>query len=132
MFGFGRIVYTHTDTHSHTGLISSHLFLFPTHQVMVEAYRRDAGSKEKLISELKSTKKRLVSEVKGLKQELLEAQGQKQKAELEQSRLQTEVVRVSQQMNSLENHLQSVQTERDQLETQIQVHNASLEALGFF
>uniref|UniRef100_A0A674BM90 Golgin A3 n=1 Tax=Salmo trutta TaxID=8032 RepID=A0A674BM90_SALTR len=93
---------------------------FMQQKVMVEAYRRDAGSKEKLISELKSTKKRLVSEVKGLKQELLEAQGQKQKAELEQSRLQTEVVRVSQQMNSLENHLQSVQTERDQLETQIQ------------
>uniref|UniRef100_A0A4W5MIH9 Golgin A3 n=1 Tax=Hucho hucho TaxID=62062 RepID=A0A4W5MIH9_9TELE len=93
---------------------------FMQQKVMVEAYRRDAGSKEQLISELKSTKKRLVSEVKGLKQELLEAQGQKQKAELEQSRLQKEVVRVSQQMNSLENHLQSVQTERDQLETQIQ------------
>uniref|UniRef100_A0A8C7V524 Golgin A3 n=1 Tax=Oncorhynchus mykiss TaxID=8022 RepID=A0A8C7V524_ONCMY len=93
---------------------------FMQQKVMVEAYRRDAGSKEQLISELKSTKKRLVSEVRGLKQELLEAQGQKQKAELEQSRLQKEVVRVSQQMNSLENHLQSVQTERDQLETQIQ------------
>uniref|UniRef100_A0A8C7MXM9 Golgin A3 n=1 Tax=Oncorhynchus kisutch TaxID=8019 RepID=A0A8C7MXM9_ONCKI len=93
---------------------------FTQQKVMVEAYRRDAGSKEQLISELKSTKKRLVSEVRGLKQELLEAQGQKQKAELEQSRLQKEVVRVSQQMNSLENHLQSVQTERDQLETQIQ------------
>ncbi|XP_038869458.1 golgin subfamily A member 3-like isoform X2 [Salvelinus namaycush] len=89
-------------------------------QVMVEAYRRDASSKEQLISELKSTKKRLVSEVKGLKQELLEAHGEKQKAELEQSRLQTEVVRVQQQMNSLENHLQFVQTERDQLESQIQ------------
>ncbi|XP_041757239.1 golgin subfamily A member 3 isoform X2 [Coregonus clupeaformis] len=93
---------------------------FMQQKVMVEAYRRDASSKEQLISELKSTKKRLVSEVKGLKQELLEAQGEKQKAELEQSRLQKEVVRVSQQMNSLENHLQSVQTKRDQLETQIQ------------
>ncbi|XP_029534294.1 golgin subfamily A member 3-like isoform X3 [Oncorhynchus nerka] len=93
---------------------------FMQQKVMVEAYRRDASSKEQLISELKSTKKRLVSEVKGLKQELLEAHGEKQKAELEQSRLQTEVVRVQQQMNSLENHLQSVQTERDQLESQIQ------------
>ncbi|XP_031685719.1 golgin subfamily A member 3 isoform X2 [Oncorhynchus kisutch] len=93
---------------------------FMQQKVMVEAYRRDASSKEQLITELKSTKKRLVSEVKGLKQELLEAHGEKQKAELEQSRLQTEVVRVQQQMNSLENHLQSVQTERDQLESQIQ------------
>ncbi|KAL0979224.1 hypothetical protein UPYG_G00182350 [Umbra pygmaea] len=93
---------------------------FMQQKVMVEAYRRDASSKEQLISELKSTKKRLVSEVKGLKQELLEAHGERQKAELEQSRLQKEVVRVTQQMNSLENHLQSVQTERDQLETQIQ------------
>uniref|UniRef100_A0A4W5QEK6 Golgin A3 n=1 Tax=Hucho hucho TaxID=62062 RepID=A0A4W5QEK6_9TELE len=93
---------------------------FMQQKVMVEAYRRDASSKEQLISELKSTKKRLVSEVKGLKQELLEAHGEKRKAELEQSRLQKEVVRVQQQMNSLENHLQSVQTERDQLESQIQ------------
>ncbi|KAK6306210.1 hypothetical protein J4Q44_G00231350 [Coregonus suidteri] len=93
---------------------------FTQQKVMVEAYRRDASSKEQLISELKSTKKRLVSEVKGLKQELLEAHGEKQKAELEQSRMQKEVVRVQQQMNSLENHLQSVQTERDQLENQIQ------------
>uniref|UniRef100_A0A674EZ16 Golgin A3 n=1 Tax=Salmo trutta TaxID=8032 RepID=A0A674EZ16_SALTR len=93
---------------------------FMQQKVMVEAYRRDASSKEQLISELNSTKKRLVSEVKGLKQDLLEAHGEKQKAELEQSRLQMEVVRVQQQMNSLENHLQSVQTERDQLESQIQ------------
>uniref|UniRef100_A0A6Q2X3Y7 Golgin A3 n=1 Tax=Esox lucius TaxID=8010 RepID=A0A6Q2X3Y7_ESOLU len=93
---------------------------FMQQKVMVEAYRRDASSKEQLISELKSTKKRLVSEVKGLKQELVDAQGEKLKIELEQSRLQKEVVRVTQQMNSLENHLQSVQTERDQLETQIQ------------
>uniref|UniRef100_A0A8C7RUW0 Golgin A3 n=1 Tax=Oncorhynchus mykiss TaxID=8022 RepID=A0A8C7RUW0_ONCMY len=78
---------------------------FMQQKVMVEAYRRDASSKEQLISELKSTKK----------------------PELEQSRLQTEVVRVQQQMNSLENHLQSVQTERDQLESQIQVHDPSLQ-----
>uniref|UniRef100_A0A8C8K332 Golgin A3 n=1 Tax=Oncorhynchus tshawytscha TaxID=74940 RepID=A0A8C8K332_ONCTS len=78
---------------------------FMQQKVMVEAYRRDASSKEQLITELKSTKK----------------------PELEQSRLQTEVVRVQQQMNSLENHLQSVQTERDQLESQIQVHDPSLQ-----
>ncbi|CAB1319969.1 unnamed protein product [Coregonus sp. 'balchen'] len=95
-------------------LVSSDLLDQLRQEVQVKA------SQEQLISELKSTKKRLVSEVKGLKQELLEAQGEKQKAELEQSRLQKEVVRVSQQMNSLENHLQSVQTKRDQLETQIQ------------
>lgn len=90
-------------------------------QVMVEAYRRDASSKDQLISELKSTKKRLLAEVKDLKQELLSAQGEKQKAELEQARLQTEVARVQEQMNNMEAHLQAIQTERDQLETQIQV-----------
>ncbi|XP_046872045.1 golgin subfamily A member 3 isoform X1 [Hypomesus transpacificus] len=93
---------------------------FQQQKVMVEAYRRDATSKDQLISELKSTKKRLVSEVKGLKQELLSAQGEKQKAELEQSRLQQEVTRVQEQMNSLEAHLQAVQTERGQLENQVQ------------
>lgn len=90
-------------------------------QVMVEAYRRDATSKEQLISELKSTKKRLLAEVKDLKQELLAAQGEKQSAALEQSRLQKEVVRVQEQMSSLEAHLQAIQLERDQLESQIQV-----------
>ncbi|KAG9339641.1 hypothetical protein JZ751_023533 [Albula glossodonta] len=89
-------------------------------QVMVEAYRRDASSKEQLISELKATKKRLTSEVKGLKAELLDTQGAKGVAEMEQARLQKEVTRVQQQMNTLEAHLQSVQKERDQLETQIQ------------
>lgn len=88
---------------------------------MVEAYRRDAISKDQLISELKSTKKRLLAEVKDLKQELLSIQGEKQKAELEQARLQKEVARVQEQMNSMEAHLQAIQTERDQLETQIQV-----------
>lgn len=90
-------------------------------QVMVEAYRRDATSKDQLISELKSTKKRLLAEVKDLKQELLAAQGEKQSAALEQSRLQKEVVRVQEQMSSLEAHLQAIQSERDQLESQIQV-----------
>ncbi|KAM4616420.1 golgin subfamily A member 3 [Polymixia lowei] len=92
---------------------------FQQQKVMVEAYRRDASSKDQLISELKSTKKRLVAEVKDLKQELLSAQGEKQKAELEQARLQKEVVRVQEQMSSLEAHLHAVQKERDQLETQI-------------
>lgn len=88
---------------------------------MVEAYRRDATSKDQLISELKSTKKRLLAEVKDLRQELLAAQGEKQSAALEQSRLQREVVRVQEQMSSLEAHLQAIQSERDQLESQIQV-----------
>ncbi|KAJ8380202.1 hypothetical protein SKAU_G00009800 [Synaphobranchus kaupii] len=93
---------------------------FMQQKVMVEAYRRDASSKDQLISELKATKKRLVSEVKGLKQELLEAQGQRQVAELEQARLYKEVSRVQEQMSTLEAHLQAVQKERDHLETQIQ------------
>ncbi|XP_071758786.1 golgin subfamily A member 3 isoform X2 [Centroberyx gerrardi] len=93
---------------------------FQQQKVMVEAYRRDATSKDQLINELKSTKKRLAAEVKDLKQELLGVQGEKQKAELEQARLQKEVVRVQEQMSSLEAHLQAVQKERDQLETQIQ------------
>ncbi|XP_047449047.1 golgin subfamily A member 3 isoform X2 [Mugil cephalus] len=93
---------------------------FQQQKVMVEAYRRDASSKDQLISELKSTKTRLLAEVKDLKQELLDVQGEKQKAELEQARLQKEVVRVQEQMNNMEAHLQAIQTERDQLETQIQ------------
>ncbi|XP_035514339.1 golgin subfamily A member 3 isoform X1 [Morone saxatilis] len=93
---------------------------FQQQKVMVEAYRRDASSKDKLISELKSTKKRLLSEVKDLKQELLDAQGEKQKVELEHARLQKEVVRVQEQMSNMEAHLQAIQTERDHLETQFQ------------
>ncbi|KAJ8263432.1 hypothetical protein COCON_G00158890, partial [Conger conger] len=93
---------------------------FMQQKVMVEAYRRDASSKDQLISELKASKKRLVSEVKGLKQSLLEAHGGRQAAELEQVRLQKEVSRVQDQMSTLEAHLQAVQKERDLLETQIQ------------
>uniref|UniRef100_A0A3P8S347 Golgin A3 n=1 Tax=Amphiprion percula TaxID=161767 RepID=A0A3P8S347_AMPPE len=93
---------------------------FLQQKVMVEAYRRDATSKDQLISELKSTKKRLLAEVKDLKQEVLGVQGERQKAELEQARLQKEVVRVQEQMSNMEAHLQVIQTERDQLETQIQ------------
>uniref|UniRef100_A0A8C9TUT7 Golgin A3 n=1 Tax=Scleropages formosus TaxID=113540 RepID=A0A8C9TUT7_SCLFO len=89
-------------------------------KVMVEAYRRDASSKDQLISELKATKKRLLSEAKELRQELLNAQGEKKAAELEQDRLQKEVVRLQEQMCSLEEHLHAIQSERDQLETQIQ------------
>uniref|UniRef100_A0A674MX20 Golgin A3 n=1 Tax=Takifugu rubripes TaxID=31033 RepID=A0A674MX20_TAKRU len=93
---------------------------FQQQKIMVEAYRRDASSKDQLISELKSTKKRLLSEVKDLKQDLLGVQEEKQKVELEQTRLQKEVLRVQEQMSSMEAHLQAIQTERDQLETQIQ------------
>nr|XP_015827471.2 golgin subfamily A member 3 isoform X2 [Nothobranchius furzeri]XP_015827473.2 golgin subfamily A member 3 isoform X2 [Nothobranchius furzeri] len=93
---------------------------FLQQKVMVEAYRRDASSKDQLINELKSTKKRLLTEVKDLKQELLGVQGEKQRAELEQARLQKEVTRVQEQMSNMETHLQAIQTERDQLETQIQ------------
>uniref|UniRef100_A0A8C1BN51 Golgin A3 n=1 Tax=Cyprinus carpio carpio TaxID=630221 RepID=A0A8C1BN51_CYPCA len=89
-------------------------------KVMVEAYRRDASSKDQLISELKASKKRLVAEVKDLKQELLKVEGEKKSSEQEQVRLQKEVERVQQQMNGLEAHLQSVQTERDQLDSQLQ------------
>ncbi|XP_041083946.1 golgin subfamily A member 3-like [Polyodon spathula] len=89
-------------------------------KIMVEAYRRDASSKDQLISELKATKKRLNSEVKGLKQELLNTQGERKCAELEQSRLGKEVARVQQQITSLQTHLASAQRERDQLELQLQ------------
>lgn len=93
---------------------------FMQQKVMVEAYRRDASSKDQLINELKSTKKRLLSEVKELKQELLGVQEEKQKAELEQSRLQKEVVRVQEQMTNMEAHLMTIQKERDELENQVQ------------
>lgn len=93
---------------------------FQQQKVMVEAYRRDASSKDQLISELKSTKMRLLAEVKDLKQELLSVQEEKQKAELEQAQLQKEVMRVQEQMSNMEAHLQAIQKERDQFETQIQ------------
>ncbi|XP_023668085.1 golgin subfamily A member 3 isoform X1 [Paramormyrops kingsleyae] len=89
-------------------------------KVMVEAYRRDATSKDQLISELKTSKKRLLAEVKELKQEVLSAQGEKAAAELELQRLKAEASRVQEQMSSLEGHLQAIQGERDQLEAQIQ------------
>uniref|UniRef100_A0A8C2XKW2 Golgin A3 n=1 Tax=Cyclopterus lumpus TaxID=8103 RepID=A0A8C2XKW2_CYCLU len=102
---------------------------FQQQKVMVEAYRRDASSKDQLINELKSTKKRLLAEVKDLKQELLSVQGEKQSAELEQARLAKEVVRVQEQMNHMEAHLQAIQDERDQLETQIHFDQSQLAAV---
>ncbi|XP_061671962.1 golgin subfamily A member 3 isoform X2 [Syngnathoides biaculeatus] len=93
---------------------------FQQQKVMVEAYRRDANSKDQLISELKSTKKRLLAEVKDLKQELLDVEGEKQKAELQQTHLQKELLRVQEQISNMESHLQDIQRERNQLETQIQ------------
>lgn len=88
---------------------------------MVEAYRRDATSKDQLISELKATKKRLDSEVKELRQELVKLQGEKKSVEVEHSRLQKEMSQVRQQVVDLEGHLQSAQRERDEMETQLQV-----------
>ncbi|XP_046697702.1 golgin subfamily A member 3 isoform X2 [Silurus meridionalis] len=93
---------------------------FNQQKVMVEAYRRDAASKEQLISELKMTKKRLLLEVKELKEEVQQVAQEKRSAELEQQRLLQEVQRVQQQMSSLEDHLQEVQGERDRLDTQLQ------------
>uniref|UniRef100_A0A8C5AF44 Golgin A3 n=1 Tax=Gadus morhua TaxID=8049 RepID=A0A8C5AF44_GADMO len=93
---------------------------FQQQKVMVEAYRRDAGSKEQLIGELRSTKKRLAAEVSELKQALLDAQGETQTAVAEQGRLRLDLQRVQEQMNGLEAHLLAVQTERDALDQQIQ------------
>lgn len=90
-------------------------------QVMVEAYRRDATSKDQLIGELKATKKRLDSELKELRQELIKLQGEKKSVEVEHVRLQKEVSHVRQQMADLEGHLQSVQRERNEMETHLQV-----------
>lgn len=86
----------------------------------MEAYRRDAASKEQLIGELRTTKRRLAAEVTQLRQALLEAQGEKQAAVAEQGHLKLEVRRVQEQMNGLETHLQAVQTERDLLDQQVQ------------
>ena len=97
------------------------MFMDELVQVMVEAYRRDAGSKEQLIGELRSTKKRLAAEVSELKQALLDSQGETQAAVAEQGRLRLDVQRVQEQMSGLEAHLQAVQTERDTLDQQIQV-----------
>lgn len=88
---------------------------------MVEAYRRDATSKDQLIGELKATKKRLDSELKELRQELIKLQGEKKSVEVEHVRLQKEMSHIHQQMADLEGHLQSAQRERDEMETRLQV-----------
>lgn len=88
---------------------------------MVEAYRRDAASKDQLVSELKATKKRLDAEAKELRQELIRLQGEKRSVEVEHARLQKDVTQARQQVADLEGHLQSVQRERDQMEMNLQV-----------
>ncbi|XP_053062443.1 golgin subfamily A member 3 isoform X1 [Acinonyx jubatus] len=93
---------------------------FLQQKVMVEAYRRDATSKDQLIGELKATKKRLDSELKELRQELIKVQGEKKSVDVEHVRLQKEVSQVRQQMADLEGHLQAVQRERDEMETHLQ------------
>lgn len=90
-------------------------------QVMVEAYRRDAASKDQLIGELKATRKRLDAEVKELRRGLMQLQGDKASVEAERSRLQKEASQVQQQMAALEGQLASVQRERDEMETHLQV-----------
>ncbi|XP_041423025.1 golgin subfamily A member 3 isoform X1 [Xenopus laevis] len=89
-------------------------------KVMVEAYRRDASSKDQLISELKTTKKKLDSEVKELRQKLLWLQGEKSTAEVEQARVRKEMSQLQQQMEELESNLQAVQKERDEMEIRLQ------------
>lgn len=88
---------------------------------MVEAYRRDASSKDQLISELKSTKKKLDSEVKELRKELLKLKGEKTAAEVEQGRIMREMLKLQQQMEELELHLQAAQNDRDEIEIRLQV-----------
>uniref|UniRef100_A0A2K5Q4I2 Golgin A3 n=1 Tax=Cebus imitator TaxID=2715852 RepID=A0A2K5Q4I2_CEBIM len=93
---------------------------FIQQKVMVEAYRRDATSKDQLISELKATRKRLDSELKELRQELMHVQGEKRTTEAELSRLHREASQARQQIADLEGHLQAAQKERDEMETHMQ------------
>ncbi|XP_072271804.1 golgin subfamily A member 3 isoform X2 [Pyxicephalus adspersus] len=93
---------------------------FVQQKVMVEAYRRDASSKDQLISELKATKKKLDSEVKELRKELLKVQGEKTAAEVEQARVMKEILKLQQQMEELESHLQAAQNDRDEMEIRLQ------------
>ncbi|XP_043924650.1 golgin subfamily A member 3 isoform X2 [Protopterus annectens] len=93
---------------------------FMQQKVMVEAYRRDASSKDQLISELKATKKRLDSELRALKQELLSVHGEKKSMEMEQARLQKEVSHVRQQLTDMDAQLQTIQDERNELEMELQ------------
>uniref|UniRef100_A0A8C8ZTW4 Golgin A3 n=1 Tax=Prolemur simus TaxID=1328070 RepID=A0A8C8ZTW4_PROSS len=93
---------------------------FIQQKVMVEAYRRDATSRDRLVSELKAAKKGLDAEVKGLRQELVRLHGEQRATQSEHSRLQKEASELHRQMADLEGHLQSVQKERDEMETQLQ------------
>ncbi|KAM4808117.1 golgin subfamily A member 3 [Rhinophrynus dorsalis] len=93
---------------------------FLQQKVMVEAYRRDASSKDQLISELKNTKKRLDSEVKELRRELLKLQGEKSAGDVEQARIRKEMTQLQQQMEELESHLQAAQKDRDEMEIRLQ------------
>lgn len=88
---------------------------------MVEAYRRDATSKDQLISELKATRKRLDAEMKELRQELIRVHGEKKAVEVEHSRWQKEAAQAHQQVVGLQGHLQAVQKERDEMEVHLQV-----------
>ncbi|XP_069788654.1 golgin subfamily A member 3 isoform X2 [Narcine bancroftii] len=89
-------------------------------KVMVEAYRRDANSKDQLINELKSAKKKLESMVKELKQEIVVLQTDKKSIQNEHVWLQKETSRVHQQMTDLESQLQLAQEERDELSMELQ------------
>jgi len=89
-------------------------------KVMVEAYRRDANSKDQLINELKLAKKKLESEVKELKQDVVVLQTDKKSAQNEHVQIQKDISRVHQQMTDLEAQLQLAQEERDELSTELQ------------
>ncbi|XP_068418286.1 golgin subfamily A member 3 isoform X1 [Eschrichtius robustus] len=93
---------------------------FLQQKVMVEAYRRDATSKDQLIGELKAAKRRLDSEVKGQRQEAVRLQGEKRAVEVQHLRLQREASQARQQVVDLEGHLQATQRERDEMETHLQ------------
>ncbi|XP_059883797.1 golgin subfamily A member 3 isoform X2 [Delphinus delphis] len=93
---------------------------FLQQKVMVEAYRRDATSKDQLIGELKAAKRRLDSEVKEQRQEAVRLQGEKRAAEVQRLHLQREASQARQQVVDLEGHLQSTQRERDEMETHLQ------------
>ncbi|XP_063820770.1 golgin subfamily A member 3 isoform X1 [Pseudophryne corroboree] len=93
---------------------------FVQQKVMVEAYRRDASSKDQLISELKTTKKKLDSEVKELRREMLKLHSDKSAADLEQARIIKEMSKLQQQVEELESHLQAAQNDRDDMEIRLQ------------
>ncbi|KAM4707110.1 golgin subfamily A member 3 [Discoglossus pictus] len=93
---------------------------FLQQKVMVEAYRRDASSKDQLITELKTTKKKLDSELKVLRRELVKLQGEKSAGELDQARIRKEMVQLQEQIEELESHFQEAQKDRDDMESRLQ------------